>query len=235
MVLPPFLPFVAALLTGASYSQFASAGTVVYDGYSWNGSGVNITSPNDISGGAGQIQLYTPSGGVIDAWCVDIFNYLQGSGVFETGPLTTDSSPPPGGPIALSSTQVGEIGALVDHGDFLVLNPGLYSSADVSMAIQIAIWSVEYPRFSYTGGDGVVQQLVSDYVGQVENGYWAPYFNVIALSAPGDEGLLANQTLITTSVPELSSWAMMLLGFAGLGFAGVRRESKGRRPLSSAR
>jgi hypothetical protein len=26
-----------------------------------------------------------------------------------------------------------------------------------------------------------------------------------------------------TAVPELSTWAMMLVGFAGLGFAGYRR------------
>jgi hypothetical protein len=29
------------------------------------------------------------------------------------------------------------------------------------------------------------------------------------------------------SVPELSTWAMMLLGFAGLGFAGYRQRQKG--------
>ena len=210
------LPFVATLLGGASYSEIASAGTVVYDTYSWNGLGVSITVPNDISGGAGQIQLYTPSGAVIDAWCVDVFDYLLGSGTFQTGPLTT-----------LSSTQIGEIGALAEHGDSLLLNSG--GSADVSMAIQVAIWSVEYPGFTYSGGDSVVQQLVTDYLGDVApGGSWAPYLGVVALSEPG------NQTLITTSVPELSTWAMMLLGFAGLGFVGVRRESKERLPLSAA-
>ncbi len=30
-----------------------------------------------------------------------------------------------------------------------------------------------------------------------------------------------------TSVPEPSTWAMMLLGFAGLGFAGYRRARAG--------
>jgi hypothetical protein len=29
-----------------------------------------------------------------------------------------------------------------------------------------------------------------------------------------------------TAVPEPSTWAMMLLGFAGLGFAGYRRSRK---------
>jgi hypothetical protein len=33
-------------------------------------------------------------------------------------------------------------------------------------------------------------------------------------------------TLTVTSVPEASTWAMMLLGFAGLGFAGYRTSRK---------
>ena len=31
---------------------------------------------------------------------------------------------------------------------------------------------------------------------------------------------------VTATVPEPSTWAMMLLGFAGLGFAGFRRSRK---------
>jgi hypothetical protein len=33
-------------------------------------------------------------------------------------------------------------------------------------------------------------------------------------------------TSITPSVPEPSTWAMMLLGFAGLGYAGFKRARK---------
>ncbi len=33
--------------------------------------------------------------------------------------------------------------------------------------------------------------------------------------------------LVTTSVPEASTWAMMVPGFAGLGFAGLSRARKG--------
>ena len=58
---------------------------------------------------------------------------------------------------------------------------------------------------------------------------WAPFFGVEALWNAG------NQTLITvgvptqsTPVPETSPWTMMALGFAGLGFAGYRRERKER-------
>ena len=34
------------------------------------------------------------------------------------------------------------------------------------------------------------------------------------------------QTTTNGSVPELSTWALMLLGFAGLGFAGYRTSRK---------
>ncbi len=35
-----------------------------------------------------------------------------------------------------------------------------------------------------------------------------------------------NTGLITSGVPEPSTWAMMLLGFAGLGYAGFKRTRK---------
>jgi len=39
-------------------------------------------------------------------------------------------------------------------------------------------------------------------------------------------GTLAQITLGTTTVPETSTWAMMLIGFGGLGFAARRRKTK---------
>jgi len=35
------------------------------------------------------------------------------------------------------------------------------------------------------------------------------------------------------AVPEASTWAMMLLGFAGLGYAGYRRARAGRATLAA--
>jgi hypothetical protein len=37
--------------------------------------------------------------------------------------------------------------------------------------------------------------------------------------------------VLYSPVPEPSTWAMMLLGFAGLGFAGYRRARAGRATL----
>jgi hypothetical protein len=45
----------------------------------------------------------------------------------------------------------------------------------------------------------------------------------VTANAPGSDIVNNRFTLPTTSVPEPSTWAMMLLGFAGLGYAGYRR------------
>jgi hypothetical protein len=49
------------------------------------------------------------------------------------------------------------------------------------------------------------------------------YSGGVEIGNPGDQGLFNNQHLFTTqTVPEPSTWAMMIVGFAGLGFAGYR-------------
>ena len=41
------------------------------------------------------------------------------------------------------------------------------------------------------------------------------------------KNLVAGQFTLTAAVPEPSTWAMMILGFAGVGFMAYRRKSKG--------
>jgi PEP-CTERM motif len=41
-------------------------------------------------------------------------------------------------------------------------------------------------------------------------------------------------TFTATLVPEASTWVMMLLGFAGLGFAGYHRAKSGQKTSSAA-
>jgi hypothetical protein len=48
----------------------------------------------------------------------------------------------------------------------------------------------------------------------------------------GDDGLFA---ALTPSIPEPSTWALMLVGLAGLGFAGYGRARAGRGTLSFSR
>ena len=49
---------------------------------------------------------------------------------------------------------------------------------------------------------------------------------VTQLTFTGDGNFTGTMTPITTAVPEPSTWAMMILGFAGLGFVSYRRKSK---------
>ncbi|THD55842.1 MAG: PEP-CTERM sorting domain-containing protein [Bradyrhizobium sp.] len=49
---------------------------------------------------------------------------------------------------------------------------------------------------------------------------------VTQLTFTGSGEFTGTMTPITTDVPEPSTWAMMLLGFAGLGFIAFRRKSK---------
>ncbi|MBN9063940.1 MAG: PEPxxWA-CTERM sorting domain-containing protein [Rhizobiales bacterium] len=46
-----------------------------------------------------------------------------------------------------------------------------------------------------------------------------------ARGAPGLDNVALMASTITTGVPEPSTWAMMLIGFAGLGFAGYRKRA----------
>ena len=67
--------------------------------------------------------------------------------------------------------------------------------------------------------DGV--DLFSNGVG---NGPGNAVFGVVVATAETQLDRVAGG--VTATVPEPSTWAMMLLGFAGLGFAGYRKSRK---------
>jgi PEP-CTERM motif len=48
-----------------------------------------------------------------------------------------------------------------------------------------------------------------------------------------DDGIFYSIPVATPAVPEPSTWALMLLGFAGLGFAGYRRALKSAEVLAA--
>jgi hypothetical protein len=129
-------------------------------------------------------------------------------------PLTTAGTG--GSNPGLSSAQIGQIGALITHGDALI-----NTATDVSAAIQLAIWEVEYGKaFSSNGISTSVSALAATYVTDVQNGTWAPNANVELLSQSG------NQTLAYVT-PLPSTWTLMLAGLAGLGFFAHRRTKRG--------
>jgi hypothetical protein len=217
------LPVVALLLGGVSA---ASASTFSYSSYSVkNGQSISITKPNSISGSAGEIELIgsgANKGQDILAWCLDIYDYLKGSGSYQIGQLTTAGTG--GKNPTLTTTQIGEIGALIEHGDALIAAPG--AAYNVSAAIQLAIWEVEYgttgpSKFTYSGlssGSPSSSTLAAGYVLDVQNGTWGlvPAADVYLLSASG------NQDLAYVVTPLPSTWTLMLIGLASLGFFAYR-------------
>jgi hypothetical protein len=199
-----------------------SASVLDYTGFTVTGDSITIDTPLLTSGVAGLIHLITPSG-TVDAWCLDVYDTLSGSGTYNVGPV---HPPLPGVPI-LTAAQIGEIGALMVHGDDLVAAPPPGDSAnDVATAIAVAIWSVEYgTTFTYNYVDSTVATLAPLYDSDAISGVWAPFTGYSALSYTNDQTLTSNQTVFAV-IPELSTWEMVMIGFAGLGFAGYRSTRK---------
>jgi hypothetical protein len=115
----------------------------------------------------------------------------------------------------LTTTQIGEIGALMLNGDAII-----NSSTNVSAAIQLAIWEVEYgSTFTYSGLSSAVTNLANTYKSDVTGGspIWAPDYNVSLLSESDNQNLG-----FVTTTPLPSTWTMMLIGAAGLGFFAYR-------------
>ena len=210
-----------AAIGGAVAASAASAGSLSYDGYGWFGAAIELQAPVSEYAGVGQIQLYNRGRLVADAWCMDVFNYLAGGGTYEIKPFSvaTVGGGLLGVPTNLTHDELGEIGALALHGNELLAHGG---SWDQSAEIQVAIWTIEHNgAFGYASPGAWFDDGVSTYLGKVGPGSpWGESFGLKFLSGEW------NQTLIAASAPEPSTWALMLLGFAGLGYAAYHRTER---------
>jgi hypothetical protein len=88
-------------------------------------------------------------------------------------------------------------------------------SATIDDQGQIIQWNISFATIF--GGTIVTRNLGLD---QIDLANFAPGNN--AGSVENNPGTWT----VTTDVPEPSTWAMLLLGFAGLGFMAYRRKSK---------
>lgn len=214
----------APLLIGATS---ASASTFTYGTFSVaNEQNIQITSPNNVFGGMGQITLHGSGaniGQTILAWCLDVTTFLAPSGSYTTAPLTTAGAG--GSNPSLTTTQVGQIGSLISHG-----NAAIGSSTDASAAIQLAIWTTEYgSSFSYAASSvsTAVKNLVTTYLANVASGgAWSSPVAVTLLQQPGNQTLAfdpGTSGIGLTPTPLPSTLTMMLGTFALFGLVGFLR------------
>ncbi len=242
---PALLAFGAALvLLGGLLRGAAQAGTFTYSSFGvLNNTSVDITGPNGFAErtGSGQITLYgagADTGDSLTAWCIDIADWLQPynrqapytytevAPVSFVAPLTNRYAPAaPTGP-AMSHTQLGQIGGLVA---WAAAHVG--DAPEVSSAVQIAIWTVEYGNdYSFVSTSSVVRNLAASIISEVSDGLIAASFEYEMLVDVDSEGHAQNQVLVRhvpgfdggqLDVPEPASLLVLGAGIAGL--AGLRR------------
>jgi hypothetical protein len=141
---------MSTAIAATSFGARSASAAVTYTSYSWIGDNISITSPNNVAGGAGQITLHGVSGytsSTILAWCLDIYDFLQGSGSYTVG---SQLSPPLNNNKIGGLMQEGNNYIAQAAGGSLMINNITYNTADISAAAQIAIWSLEYGNLTYS-------------------------------------------------------------------------------------
>jgi PEP-CTERM motif len=190
-------------------------------------SGTINGNPFNESANTGLITLTTTTGSIFPVFCIDLFHTI-GIGSqspplpYTTGTIVADSSSNPSGTGGnpLNSPVPGEIQTLANLGyaDY-VHGTG---NADIYAGLQGAIWDIEYNQdgnnLTDAGSLTVNGLIASDIAYAVAH----PATYSISLFPGADGQAFGSGQGFSTGVPEPSTWAMMLLGFAGLGFAGYR-------------
>jgi hypothetical protein len=174
---------------------------------------------------SGLILLTTSTGQTLPVFCVDLFHDVGIGGgqslIYQADPVTTDSTGADSGTgNTLTSPPVpGEIQTLVNIGYSGYVHNNL--DGDHLTALQDAIWDIEYNDTGTLSVDGgtAINTLASEYITYAED-HPADYSE--GLYGSISQGFGTSQGFVV-GAPEPSTYAMMVLGFAGLGFAGLRK------------
>jgi hypothetical protein len=218
---------VAAIGIVAASAPAAAVTTVHIDSIGIYSPGtVQVTRPDGTVTDYAAAVRFTGTSGTGTAFdllgfCVDLFHSIAvGIGGqratsldYHRAGLTTDANGSP-----LTSAQARQIGGLADLGFGIAVSD---PERSVKLAaIQQAIWTIEYPTFTFDGSG-------SPLAGQ------QAYADAYVAAAPGLKGTvraiyaddLATQGFVVAGVPEPASWALMIAGFGLVGVSARRRTS----------
>jgi hypothetical protein len=230
---------VLAASSAANAGTFTASATALYDTVAVNISGTTgptqglttIPAENVYST---PIQLTTTGGSSFWVFCVDIFhniNVPSGPINYGTQPLITDNNPAGGNPAGLahvgfsiSGPQSAEIAWLAGVGIGLAGSAG---NGTQTAEIQSAIWEIEYGGSIFADGGATFNAGVLGWItnAQGATALGGPLATEVH-SLEGSQSFVGTDPSLTTGVPETSTWAMMILGFCGLGFMAYRRKPK---------
>jgi hypothetical protein len=164
----------------------------------------------------GPLQFTTTSGKDFLVFCSDLNHNVSLGGKYEfiLAPLTENGA---GQTITQAvSNEIGQIAAHYKN-----------DAGSWGVAAQAAIWELAYPGLSQTFSNATVETEYNKILGAtyINTGTYATALVPYGYSNlwPSGGGFDPPQEM--TGVPEPSTWVMMMLGFAALGFAGRRRRS----------
>ena len=224
------LPFTIALLGSACAASAGTVGVTDVEVAPYPYNTLHVSSSSYVGDPiAGLILLGTTDGKIIPVFCVDLFHDINIGGhspiPYVTGPVLTDSSGAVSGTgNPLSALQVGAIQTLVDVG-FEDYAKGVANLGDKLTALQGAIWAIEYGA-AVTSGNTDIQSLIGSDIAFGESHPASFSFGLYPVGETG-QGFGSTQGFVTAGgVPEAPVWAMMLFGFAGLGYAAFHRSAR---------
>jgi hypothetical protein len=102
--------------------------------------------------------------------------------------------------------------------DLYVVSGSVTGGITLDIGGGVGVFTGNTPTFGPTGG--WIHVVNAQLPGELSTGV---YFETLTLGQGAGYGADYFVDNVVVSVPELSTWAMMLLGFAGLGFSGYRR------------
>ena len=182
---------------------------------------VVISSPVTRNVSAGLIQLNGTGGSFMDVFCVDVFDTIQSPYLYNIATWTPGSTFQ--GMANINATQAQQIASLA----FLASSSNTGPFADA--ILQLAIWKTEYGgSFATLGLDLNSQNALNTALFETDAGGFLSRGDLtlhVMSDAPSDPSQ-AFVFATVAAVPEPSTWAMMIIGFAGIVVTAARRKRK---------